>query len=176
MLAPDPGPIARLEAVVAQEHTPSVVFQRVTDGETLREIAKAWQVPAGLFMEWFTTEYASLYDTALRLRADDLAHDALAVSEGPPRQAVNAEGDPLLDDAGQPVIVAPDVARDKLRVDTKLKLAGKWDRDRYGEKTDIRHSGLVPTLVIEIAVPVPETRVIDAVTAAAPDALSDGLI
>jgi hypothetical protein len=44
-----------------------------------------------------------------------------------------------------------------------LKLAGKWDRDRYGDKTDVRHSGLVPTLTIEIVgvAQAPQERVIE---------------
>ena len=165
VLAPDPGPIARFEAVKAVETTPSVVFQRLTDGESLREIARSWQVPVGRFTEWFSTEHAELYDAALKVRADTIAHEALAISD-----------EQALAHSKQGIPFDPDVSRDKLRVDTRLRLSGKWDRDRYGDKTDIRHSGLVPTLVIEIAVPVPETRVIDAVPAAAPDALSDGLI
>lgn len=145
----DPGPLARLEMVVAQSETPSVVFQRVAEGESLRAIAKSWEVPAGRFAEWYTTEHAELYDAALKVRADQLAHERLEIA-----------------DAATPETVG--VA--KLRSETRGNLAGKWDRERYGDKTEVRHSGLMPTLVIEIAGEVrKEQRVIEAETLPAPE-------
>lgn len=36
-----------------------------------------------------------------------------------------------------------DVQRDKLRVETRLKLLAKWDPKRYGERVDLNHSGSV---------------------------------
>lgn len=120
-LDPDPGPMARLEAVKANENTPSVIFQRVAEGETLREIAKAWQVPVGRFVEWYTTEHADLYETALRARADQLAHEALGIADGADKETV---------------------APAKLQVDTRLKLAGHWDRNRYGGSKDVSGGGI----------------------------------
>jgi hypothetical protein len=122
----DHGPMARLEVVVAQASTPSVVFQRLTDAEkpeTLREIAKAWQVPAGRFIEWFTTTHVALYDAALKVRADQLAHEALAIADE--QHAVEKKDGTTYD---------PEVPRDKLRTDTRLKLASRWDRSRYGDQ------------------------------------------
>ena len=119
----DPGPLARLEHVKLQEATPSVVFQRLCEGETLRDIAKAWQIPVGLFVEWFTTEHLVLFDTALKVRADQLAHEAVAIADEQ-KEAVDKNGK----------VFDPEVPRDKLRVDTRLKLAAQWDRARYGAK------------------------------------------
>ncbi len=34
-----------------------------------------------------------------------------------------------------------DVQRDKLIIDTDLKLLSKWDNKRYGDKTQVEHSG-----------------------------------
>ena len=115
----DPGPMARLEAVKADQSTPSVVFQRVCDGETLREIAKAWGLPKGRFVEWFTTEHSALYDRALQVRADELAHETLEIADGASPE---------------------DSAPRKLRVDTRLKLAEKWDRQRYGKTMQHNHA------------------------------------
>ena len=155
----DPGPMARLEVVKVQAETPSVVFQRVAEGESLKAIAKSWQVPAGRFTEWFSTTHADLYDAALKVRADQLAHEALTISDE--QAEVEKEDGSTYD---------PQVPRDKLRVDTRLKLAGKWDRERYGDKTEVRHSGLMPTLVIEIAGEVrKEPRVIEADPLPAPE-------
>lgn len=141
----DPGPLARLEAVKLDQSTPSVVFQRVCDGETLREIAKAWGLPKGPFIQWFTTEHAALYDSALKVKADELAHEALAISDE--QAAVEKKDGGTYD---------PDVARDKLRVDTRLRLAEKFDRTRYGNKDSGPAGGV--TVIVNRAVgsdPVP---------------------
>lgn len=34
-----------------------------------------------------------------------------------------------------------DVQRDKLIIDTDLKLLAKWDKKRYGDKLDVAHTG-----------------------------------
>jgi hypothetical protein len=122
---PDEGKMARLAAVKADENVPSVVFQRLCDGETLKDIAAAWELPKGRFVEWYTVEHAPLYDAALKVRADELAHEALAISDE--QCEVTTEAGKTYD---------PEVPRDKLRIDTRLKLASKWDRRRYGEHDD----------------------------------------
>lgn len=145
----DPGPMQRLEVVVGEASTPSVVFQRLTDGDTLREIAKSWHVPVGRFTEWYTTEYAGLYDAALKVLAAQDAHETVEIADG-----ATAEG----------------VRQAKLRVDARKWRSSKWDRERYGEKTEVKHSGLMPTLVIEIAGEArQEPRVIEAETLPAPE-------
>lgn len=129
--------MARLDAVKADDALPGEIFTRLTDSdspETLRQIAKSMRLPVGRFVEWFTTKHAELYDVALKVRAADLALDALDAAKGAPRQAVSPEGKPLFDDAGKPILEILDVARDKLRADVALKLAAKFDRDRYGER------------------------------------------
>jgi len=118
--------MARLEAVQAAENTPSVVFQRVSEGETLKDIARAWLIPVGRFTEWFTTEHAALYDAALRVRADQLAHEALERADGADEKTV---------------------APAKLQVDTRLRLAEKWDRQRYGAAKDAASGGGIQVLI-----------------------------
>lgn len=133
---PDPGPLARLEAVVAAGNTPSVVFQRVCEGETLRDIAKAWQIPVGRFTEWFSTEHSELYDAALKVRADQIANEALSIADE--QQAVQKKDGSVFD---------PEVPRDTLRVKTRMQLAEKWDRQRYGSKDGGSGGGV--TVVID---------------------------
>lgn len=115
----DPGPMARLDEVKADAGAPSVVFQRIADGERLEKIAKEWRVPKGRFVEWFSTEHADLYDAALKVRAADLALDAMD-------EALAATPE--------------DVSVRKLRADVALKLASKWDRARYGETVRVEKS------------------------------------
>ena len=138
----DSGPMARLEVVVVDAATPGVVFQRVSDGETLKEIAKAWGVPVGRFTQWYMTEHGELYDAALKVRADQDAAETVEIADG---------------------VSLEDVPKAKLQIDSRKWRSGKWDRERYGEKTEVKHSGLMPTLVIEIAgvAQVPEEKVIE---------------
>lgn len=136
-VAADPGKVARLEAVKADPAAPQVIFHRVADGETLKEIAQEWQIPRGAFVLWFTTKFPELYDAALKARADDLAHEALAIAD---------EQSEVVKENGQ--TYDPDVPRDKLRVDTRLKLASQWDRARYGAK-DTGPAGGGITVVVD---------------------------
>jgi hypothetical protein len=122
----DPGPLARLEAVKADEMAPNVIFQRLCDGETLKEIARSWELPKGRFAEWFTVKHADLYDAALKVRADELAHETLAIADG---------------------AVAETTAPAKLQVDTRLRLAAQWDRSRYGSKDNGPSGGGVTVIV-----------------------------
>lgn len=121
-LTRDEGPLERFEALKRDDGAPGEVFRLLTDDEplTLREIAKLWRVPKGRFMEWFTSEQAPLYDLALKVRAADLALEAMqAALEATPQ----------------------DVAVRKLQADVALKLAAKFDRARYGES--VRHETAV---------------------------------
>jgi hypothetical protein len=124
-VASDPGPMARFEELKADEGAPGEVFRLLTDGDkplTLNQIAKKWRVPKGRFVEWYTVEHADLYDSALKVLADELAHGALERADGA------TEGD---------------VAPRKLQVDTRLKLIEKWDRARYGAQVKVDHGGAV---------------------------------
>jgi len=111
---PDHGPQQRFEAVKDDPSSPDGVFQRVCEGESLKDIAKAWEVPRGQFVRWFTESYSDLYDAALKVHAADLAMEAISIAD--------ADGD---------------VPRDKLRVDTRKWIASKFDRDRYGEAVKV---------------------------------------
>lgn len=150
----NPGPLANLEALKADEGAPLEIFSRVADGETLKSLAAQWHVAKGKFIHWFTTEHAELYDAALKVCAAELALEAYEAARGTPRQAVSAQGAPLFDDAGKPILEVLDVARDKLRADVALKIASKWDRARYGESVQVRHSGETVVRLTFGAVPV----------------------
>lgn len=112
----DPGPMARLRDVQADAGAPTEVFRLLTDSDgpqTLAQIAKLWAVPRGAFTRWFMETHADLFDAAAKVRADELVNGALADA-----------------DAATP----DDVSARKLNVDTKLRVAEKWDRARYGSK------------------------------------------
>jgi len=114
--------IQRLQVVVDDPMTMEIVIQRVLDGESLKAIARSWKLPVTRFIKWISEDEKRLaeYEGALRIRADELVYEAVERAEG---------------------VVGPDVelsevARDKLVIDTNLKVAAMWDKQKYGgEKT-----------------------------------------
>lgn len=124
----DPGPMARLRDIQADGAAPAEVFRLLTEADgplTLAQIAKSWAVPRGAFTRWFMEKHSDLFDAAAKVRADELVNGALADAE-----------------AATP----DDVSAKKLNVDTKLRVAEKWDRSRYGSK-DIGPAGGMTVIV-----------------------------
>ena len=114
--------MARFEQVKTDAAAPNMIFTKLTERMTLKQIAAEWQLPKGRFVEWFTTTYADLYDAALKVVAAEIALEALEIAD---------EQNEVVKESGG--TYDPDVGRDKLRIDTRLKLASKFDRARYGE-------------------------------------------
>lgn len=112
-----------LEIVKNDPMTMEVVIQRVIDGESLKQIALAWKLPVTRFIKWVSEDDKRLadYENALKVRADELVHEALDIADEQ-KEAVRENG----------TIYDPDVARDKLRIETRFKAAAAWDKQRYG--------------------------------------------
>ena len=112
----------RLDLVKSDPMTIEIVIQRVIDGESLKQIAVSWKLPTTRFIKWISEDETRLasYEGALRIRADELVYEAVERAEG------------SVDENGE----MSEVARDKLVIDTNLKVAAMWDRNKYGgEKT-----------------------------------------
>ena len=112
----------RLQVVVDDPMTMEIVIQRVIDGESLKAIARSWKLPVTRFIKWISDDEKRLaeYEGALRIRADELVYEAVERAEG----VVGPDGE------------LSEVARDKLVIDTNLKVAAMWDKQKYGgEKT-----------------------------------------
>ena len=112
----------RLEIVKNDKMTMEIVIQRVIDGESLKAIARSWKLPVTRFIKWISDDEKRLaeYEGALRIRADELVYEAVERAEG----TIGPDGE------------LSEVARDKLVIDTNLKVAAMWDKQKYGgEKT-----------------------------------------
>lgn len=119
-----------LTSAECAEDTLTEMRQRITDGETLRQVSAALNVPHGLFASWIESEPArmDLYKAALRVRADALLHEALTVS------ANTQEGQTVKEGPDGTVTTTEDMlGHRKLRVDTNLKVAARWDPARFGD-------------------------------------------
>lgn len=144
----DPGPLARFAAVVADPTTMPLVVQRLTDGETLKEIAAAWQIPYGRLAQWIIEdrERTEQYNAALEIWADSLALETVKIA----------------DDA---VADRDAVAKAKLQTAVRLSLAGKLNRRRFGESTEVKHTGHIS--LVSILSSMPKGDVIDVTPAPA---------
>lgn len=110
-----------LEIVKKDPMTMEIVIQRVIDGESLKQIATAWKLPVTLFVKWISDDDERLtqYEGALRVRADELVHEAIDIAQN---------GD--------------DIQRDKLVVETKFRVASMWDKQRYGGEKSTGGAGI----------------------------------
>jgi hypothetical protein len=108
------------------------ICARLAKGEPLTEICDDKHMPG----------YQTVYDWEKKhdglsvaiARARDHGHDAIAART---RQTARGKGDS-----------ADDVQRDKLIIDTDLKLLAKWNPRKYGDRQEIEHTGGV-TLVMQ---------------------------
>ena len=120
--------IQRLQVVVDDPMTMEIVIQRVLDGESLKAIARSWKLPVTRFIKWISDDEKRLaeYEGALRIRADELVYEAVERAEG----VVGPDGE------------LSEVARDKLVIDTNLKVAAMWDKQKYGGEKIIGGAGI----------------------------------
>ena len=88
------------------------VTDDVLEGCGLRDIAKRLGIPIGELGR-FLYLHEEGYRGMMRVKADLLAHETLGIAD---------EGS------------VEDVAHRKLRIDTRLKLASKWDKTMYGDE------------------------------------------
>jgi hypothetical protein len=119
--------MARLRAVQADQSAAEEVFARLThpdEPQTLDEIAKAWRVPRGRFVDWYTTKHAEDYDRALRVLGVSLGHRVMKLTEDAKPEMVG-----LL----------------KFQTDRFLRLAAHWNAERYSPKVEHDHRGVAPT-------------------------------
>lgn len=139
-------------------------MQRVAEGETLKEVCRSRGWPYGLVAQWVaeTAGLREAYDAASELWVDALAREAVGIADGACAETVSSA---------------------KLQVDVRLRLAAKLDRKRYGERTEVAHTGVMPVLNIVIAagvvvpmVTVAEVPVLEGEVVAANDAEEDGIV
>ena len=135
--------IAKLSVLaeeIGEDGILAMVATRVAEGETLYEIARSQAIPYGVLWKWLNVESRMAeYEAALEAKADLEAHRALELAD-------NATPE--------------DVAVARLRVDTRLKLVGKWSKGRYGDGSGVVGSIGGITIVIGDVKPVVERDVV----------------
>lgn len=100
------------------------ICERLADGVPLAEICRSPGMPSAVTVStWQARDEAVAVAIA---RARDLGHDAIADRA---RQTARGQGDSK-----------NDVQRDKLIVETDLRLLAKWNPKKYGDSTQLRHA------------------------------------
>lgn len=100
------------------------IIDRLSKGEPMTHIcADDWLPTDRTVRRWIEEDAGFASDIA---RAREIGHDVIAAGT---RQVARGVGEST-----------GDVQRDKLIIDTDLKLLAKWDR-RYADKQQIEHSG-----------------------------------
>ena len=101
------------------------IVERIGKGEPLTAICRDLKLAPRTVYDWMDAHeaFAAHFARARQVGFDALADQCLTISD---------------DDAN-------DVQRDKLRIETRLKLLAKWDPKRYGERLNLDHSGAVGT-------------------------------
>lgn len=150
------GPMDRLERFQNDPHNIDIVCQRVIDGESLGQIAKSLGLPKLRFIRWIGEEYSSEYESALRMAADEHAHQLIPLAD---------ESDP---DESQ---------KTKLQMEARRFVASRWDKSRYGEHTKVEHTGNVNLIALLGSLPkgdapqVLEEKVVEALPAPAAESV-----
>lgn len=126
-------PTARWDDAVGEDaETLSVIVQRVADGESLKAICKSRLWPYSLVAKWLAEDVGrkSQYDAALALWGDSLAQEAVAIADTVQVGVIRKTDS----DGGVTETQEDMLGHRKLQVDTRLKLAAKLDRERYGDR------------------------------------------
>lgn len=88
-------------------------------GKRFRDACVAMKVPYTLMFAFVhgSDQLKARYESVLAAKADDLVHQALDDAE----EAIDRDS----------------AAGARVKADTKLRVASKWDRDRYGERLSV---------------------------------------
>lgn len=103
------------------------LLARTEKGEPLTKVCGDPRMPKRRTVyDWIETdaEFAARFHAARARGVHALAEECLAIADEPAADAVV-------------------VANKRLRIDTRLRLAGKWLPKIYGEKVDVNHTGEV---------------------------------
>lgn len=111
--------LARAAYVVAMDGFLEEVCERLAEGERLRDIVRDWQIPPGKVMEWLRGDDGrwAAYLRARELWAHALAEEVVEIADG----------------SGGGVDDKVRVSRDKLRVDTRLRVAAAHAKDVWSD-------------------------------------------
>jgi len=118
------------------------ICERISNGESVKTICDSEYMPnRTTFYKWLNEddktekkEKINKYARATSLRADSLFDETLIIAD-------KYDNDVKFDKHGNEIINHNIINRDRLRVDTRKWAASKLNPKKYGDKTELQHSG-----------------------------------
>lgn len=143
--------VARYVSLIEAPDTLDVLCQRVADEGSLVDICRSLDVPHGRVLTWLMADAAryAVYQRALEVYAHSLVAETVKLADGEPRAVLDGAGKPMMGEDGKPLVIENDVPRDKLRVETRFRVAKHHAPSVYGEKIEHQHKG-APVFVVNI--------------------------
>ncbi len=124
------------------------ICDKIIDGQSLRSICQLDGMPcmSTVFL-WLADgkhpQFSDMYREAKKLQADALMEDALAIADDSIR-------DTIIGKNGDEIINGEWVARSRLRVETRMKIAAKLEPRKYGDKQLVQSENINHNLNTEI--------------------------
>jgi hypothetical protein len=118
------------------QETADAICLRLIEGDSLRTICKADEMPAAsTVFKWLSERpvFSEQYARAREAQADHLAEEILQIAD-------DGENDTYQTDNG-PAVNQDVIQRSKLRVDARKWLAGKMAPKKYGDKVTTELTG-----------------------------------
>lgn len=141
-----------MTGVECEVETLEELLQRVGNGEGLMRVCEGWSVPYGRVMTWLMADVKryEVYLRALEMGAHREVEEAKEIADKAPVAVMDDEGNPVFDEGGEPVVVWPDTARDKLRIDTRFRRAKAHAAGMYGDRQEISIKRVEPSSPEEV--------------------------
>lgn len=124
------------------------VLAGISKGDSLSQVCKDLGLVYITVYNWMKVHSDTFFkDSPCAYEAgyDKIADDCFEIAD-------QSQHDVTVDDKGRETVNGEVIQRSKLRIDTRLRLLGKWAPKRYGDKVDLNH-GVQPsfsTMISEI--------------------------
>lgn len=117
------------------------VLDGVSDGTSLSKVCRDLGLGYSTVRNWMNKfsgegEFFALSPRAYELGYDKLADECIDIAD-------KSGVDVSVDDKGNYKVDGEAIQRSKLKIDTRLRLLGKWNSKRYGDKVQTEHSGSI---------------------------------
>ena len=127
-----------------QDTTKAEIIEWISAGKTLRDFCRQTGKPSfQLIYDWLDddTEFDGRFVRAREAGYEIIAEDALSI----------ADADPLAvhDDLGNKRLDPGSISKQKLQIETRLKLLACWSPKRYGQRTVVAGDDAAP-IVLEV--------------------------